>query len=266
MSHIQERAIGVFDSGVGGLTVLKELMSILPHERFIYIGDTARVPYGTRSKEVILRFASELVHFLLSKEVKCIVVACNTVSATCLDDLQKIIPIPLIDVIKPSVDRIITTTKNKQVAVIGTPATIASNAYQNALKARMPGIAIYAKACPLLVPLVEEGLEESDIALLTVKYYLSDLPSEADTIHLGCTHYPLLKRTIKRVIGDKHIIDSAQPTAEAVQRMLEEKSLLNLHANNKPNELYMTDLSERLVKIAAHFLGKVDCDYYRAMI
>ncbi|MCR4326153.1 MAG: glutamate racemase [Candidatus Roizmanbacteria bacterium] len=266
MNHMREQAIGVFDSGVGGLTVLKELIKTLPQEQFIYIGDTARVPYGTRSKEVIVRFARELAQFLLRKNVKCMVVACNTVSATCMQDLAQLVPVPLLGVIIPSVERIIATTKSKHVAVIGTPATIASNAYQQALQARMPEITIYAKACPLFVPITEEGLEQSDIARLTARHYLSDIPATVDTVHLGCTHYPLLTDAIKQVVGNKHIIDSAQPTAEAVRRMLEEQSLLVTRNTHTPNQLYMTDLSDRLKNIAVHFLGDADCDYQRAMI
>ena len=247
--------IGILDSGIGGLTVAKEIVRLLPNENIIYLGDTARVPYGSRGREVICSFAKDLVSFLLDKKVKCIIVACNTISATCLTDLQSLVPVPLLGVIDPSVEAIVKTTKNKRVGVIGTKATINSNKYTDAINDLDSTIAVITKACPMFVPLAEEGLAESDAALLLARGYLSELKG-IDTLHLGCTHYPLLRRTIQKVIGDDvTIIDSAIPAAYALHDLLSEKLLINKSVEEPERKFYVTDLSATVYDIATNFFG-----------
>ncbi len=254
---MQNKAIGIFDSGIGGLTVVKEIMQLLPNENIVYLGDTARVPYGTRGKEIITNFATQLTHYLLTKDIKIIVVACNTVSATCLEALQALSPVPVLGVITPAAEKIVQTTKTNQIAILGTPATINSQTYEIEIKKRNPDITVYAKACPLFVPIAEEGLGESEIAYITAQHYLSDLPHTIDTLHLGCTHYPLLKQTIQKVIGEKvTIIDSAIPTAQKLKNILTEKRLLNNTTINPERYFYVTDLSEKTVNTVQLFLGK----------
>ncbi len=248
--------VGIFDSGIGGLTVVREIVSLLPQENIIYLGDTARVPYGSRGKEVITTFAKELVNFLLDKNVKCLVVACNTISATCLPELQSMVSIPIIGVIHPSAEMIVNTTTTKKVGVIGTKATISSKAYSVAISKLDSNIEIISQACPLFVPLVEEGLADSEISYLLANKYLSTLKG-IDTLHLGCTHYPLLEKTIRKVMGDHvAIVDSAKPTAEILKKILTEKKLLNLSGIKGKREFYVTDLSTTVYEIASSFLGE----------
>ncbi len=246
--------IGVFDSGIGGLTVAREIVNLLPHEDIIYLGDTARVPYGNRGKEVITAFAKDLVSFLLDKKVKALVVACNTISATCLPDLQAMAFIPLIGVIQPSAEMIVKATSNKRVGIIGTKATINSGIYTSEIKKIDSSIAVVSKACPLFVPLAEEGLAESEVAELVAKKYLSDLES-IDTLHLGCTHYPLLRNTIQKVLPAVKIIDSANPTAYELQKLLTIKNLLNKKNIKGEKTFYVTDLSSTVQEVAASFFG-----------
>lgn len=253
---MNDMPIGVFDSGVGGLTVVREINRILPQESLIYIGDTARVPYGTRGKETITKFALEIVNTLLTKEVKALVVACNTISAICLDTIRSISSVPVIGVIEPSAKKIIKITKTKKIGIIGTRATIYSKAYEKAIKSLDKNIKIYTKACPLFVPIVEESLYNTDIAKLTAQRYLSSFHKTGiDTLHLGCTHYPLLRNTIQGVVGKNvKIIDSAEPVAEELKEMLNKQNLLS---NNPPkHKFYFTDFSDRVVAIANQLLKR----------
>lgn len=210
---MKNKPIGIFDSGIGGLTVVKEIVKLLPNENIIYLGDTARVPYGTRGKETVTEFALELTRYLLSQDVKFLVVACNTITATCFDKIQEISTVPVIGVIEPAVKKIIKTSSTKRVGVIGTAATINSKVYEMKIKKLDPNFYVQSITCPLFVPIAEEGLANSNIANLTAKHYLKYLKN-IDTLHLGCTHYPLLKNVIQdNIEKGVTIIDSADPPA-----------------------------------------------------
>ncbi|MDO8570140.1 MAG: glutamate racemase [Candidatus Daviesbacteria bacterium] len=256
--------IGIFDSGVGGLTVVKEILQELPHESLIYLGDTARVPYGTRGKEVITKFALEMANYLLKHNVKILVVACNTISATCLNEIQTLSSVPVLGVIDSAVDEALKATKIKHIGVIGTRATISSGVYEDKIKKIDSQIKVSSASCPLLVPLVEEGFTSCLATKLIVQDYLNKLPLKdidpdsigIDTLILGCTHYPLLQDIIQDVAGQKiTLIDSAKPLAKNLRKILEEKNLLR--ENKKPNyEFYITDAPERAKEIAENFFGK----------
>lgn len=248
--------IGVFDSGIGGLTVVKEIINLLPNEKVVYLGDTARVPYGSRSGETITKFALQMTNFLLGKNVKMLVVACNTICATCIDKIQEVSPVPVVGVIKPASQKIVDTTKSGRVGVVGTRATINSKIYEKEIRDLNPNIQVSTVSCPLFVPIVEEGLGESEIALLAAEKYLKDLGS-IDTLHLGCTHYPLLKNVIQKVVGSRvSIIDSAIPTSIEVKEVLMRNNLLNENSHIGSQIYYFTDLSENTIQTANIFLGR----------
>ncbi len=258
---MKDLPIGIFDSGIGGLTVARAIAEVLPHESFIYLGDTARVPYGTRGKEVITQFALELTKYLLERKVKLLVVACNTISATCLDKIQQISPVPVVGVILPAADQAARQSKGK-VGVLGTRATISSGAYEQALrfahekeiKKLSPDIEVVSKACPLFVPIAEEGLGRDQIAKMAAEEYLGELKGKVDTLVLGCTHYPLLREVIQEVVGaDVTLIDSAEPTAQEVKRVLTEENLLNEGSSER--QFLVTDAPERVLEIAKLFFG-----------
>lgn len=253
---MDNRPIGVFDSGIGGLTVLKELIREMPHENFIYLGDTARVPYGTRGSKIITTFALQLTNFLLQKNVKFLVVACNTITATCLDKIEEISPVPVLGVIKPAARTIVKTTKNGKVGILGTRATIESGIYEKEIQKLDGNIDIFSLACPLFVPIAEEGLGESNIADLAAEHYLKELKG-IDTLHLGCTHYPLLINAIRKTVGSEvTIIDSAKPTAVELINILKAGNILNDHSGDSTVNFYFTDVTERSKNIAELFLGK----------
>src|SRR5277367_5175292 len=223
-----DRPIGVFDSGIGGLTVLKELTARLPGEDFIYLGDTARLPYGTKSNEVIVRYSRENTEFMLAKGIKLLVVACYTSSAVALDEIERHTMVPLIVVIEPGAHAAVKASRTGKIGVIGTEATIASGAYTRAIQSLKARAEIYTRACPLLVPLVEEGWTDNDIAERTVTYYLESLgASGIDTLLLGCTHYPMLRPVIQRVLGaGVKIVDSATATAATVRAEMIRRGLI----------------------------------------
>jgi glutamate racemase len=248
--------IGIFDSGIGGLTVAKEIVKQLPNENIVYLGDTARVPYGTRSKEIITKFSLELVDFLLRRKVKCLVVACNTISSVALSEIEKVSPIPVIGVVKPAAKKAVSVTKNKKIGVIGTPGTIQSKAYELEIKNIDSEIEVYSVACPLFVPLAEEGLHSHKAAKLIADDYLKKIISaDVDTLVLGCTHYPLLLQTIAETVGSKvTLIDSAKPTTGELIRILQEKNLLS-DSNDPKYEFLVTDAPDRVQKVAARFFG-----------
>jgi glutamate racemase len=219
-SPFRRRTLGVFDSGVGGLTVLQALRRRMPHHDFVYLGDTARVPYGRKPPEMVAAFAQEIAGFLCGLGIEGLVVACNTASAVALSGLQERCPVPVWGVIDPGVAAATRTTRSGSVGVIGTKATIASGAYQRRLEAQ--GLRVWAQACPMLVHVVEEGLAESAEAELLLRHYLQSRP-EIDTLILGCTHYPLLRRALEHVVGDTvRLVDSADATADAVSRAVAE--------------------------------------------
>ncbi len=221
--------IGVFDSGVGGLTVVRELMRNLPRENIVYFGDTARVPYGNKSKETVLRYSRQIVRFLQTKEVKAIVVACNTASALSLDVIEKEIDIPIIGVVIPGVDTALRTTKNNRVGVIATDSTIKSNLYQTLLRENNRKLTVYGRACPLFVPLVEQGWTKDSITYEIACRYLNDiLDKDIDTLIMGCTHYPLMRTLLQKVVGpDVTLVNPAYETSVALKKLLEELNLRN---------------------------------------
>lgn len=248
------KAIGVFDSGIGGLTVLKEIINLFPHEDTVYLGDTARVPYGTKSAETVTRYSLEITDFLINKGIKLLVVACNTASAVALPALREKHTLPIIGVIEPGARKAVATTKTGKVGVIGTEGTIKSGAYEKAIKALAPDIEVISKPCPLFVPLAEEGWTDNDVALAAAGRYLKDM-KDVDTLVLGCTHYPLLKGVISNIMGDKvTLIDSGEETALEVKRVLSKDGLLKKEGTGK-RTFYVTDTPERFVKVGLRFLG-----------
>ncbi|API90708.1 glutamate racemase [Virgibacillus pantothenticus] len=248
-----KRAIGVIDSGVGGLTVVSELMRQLPKEKLIYVGDTARCPYGPRSKEEVQQFTWEMVDFLLEKDIKMLVVACNTATAFTLDSLKKHLSIPVIGVIQPGARAAIKFTKNNCIGIIGTEGTIRSHAYTDALKNIKAELDIYAKACPMFVPMVEQGIMEGPKAIQVVKEALLPMmkQKQMDTLILGCTHYPLLKSTIQSVVGTNvTLISSSEETARETSTILEMQHLLN-HTEVFPiHQFYTTGDLEMFMQIS----------------
>lgn len=248
--------IGVFDSGIGGLTVVRELKKRLPHENIIYVGDTARVPYGTKSPQTIRRYALQISFFLLQKKVKAIVVACNTASAVALSALKNL-PIPVLGVIEPGARAAVRKSTTSRVGVIGTPATIGSHAYKNAIQRQKPRTHVWEAACPLFVPLVEEGWLSHPVTTAVARQYLKPLlRKKIDSLVLGCTHYPLLKQTLRSVAGPKiELIDSAEETAKEVEAMLMKHRCLNPSGKGS-TDYFVTDTPASFVKIGRRFLGR----------
>jgi len=253
----QDNAIGVFDSGIGGLTVLHQIIETLPREKTVYLGDTARAPYGTKSVETVLRYSFENSEFLVEKGVKLVVVACNTSTAIALGQLSDRLKLPVIGVIEPGVRRALKSTKNKKVGVIGTEATIQSGAYTRALKAAQLDVEVYSRACPLFVPLVEEGWIDNAVVEMTVKAYLGSLrQSGIDTLILGCTHYPLLKKAIRKYLGSGvRLVDSAEETAKEVELVLK-KNAMTRKAGKGTHSFFVTDAPDRFIKVGRRFLGE----------
>ena len=249
-------AIGIFDSGVGGLTVLHALLEALPHEDLVYLGDTGRYPYGTKSAETVTRYSIENVDFLIAKGIKLLVVACNTASSVALDALAARYPVPVVGVIEPGARAAAARTRNGRVGVIGTEATIASGAYTTALRAVKPGLEIYTRPCPLLVALAEEGWVEGPIPQSVVETYLATLQkSGIDTLVLGCTHYPLLKAVIAGVMGERvALVDSAEETARAVAALLAARGLARRRGAGSTS-FFVTDVPDRFIRIGQRFLG-----------
>ncbi len=248
--------LGVFDSGVGGLTVVRAIMDLLPNESIVYLGDTARVPYGSKSPETIRRFSVEDTQFLISRGVKAVVVACNTATAHALPTLLSTYRLPIIGVLEPGVEATLADPDCQRVGIIGTAGTIKSHAYQHALAMRRPDLQIEAQATPLLVPLIEEDWLEHPATKMVVREYLKPLlDGGMDTLVLGCTHYPLLKPLLRRILNDRvRLVDSAVTCAEQVKKTLAESNLLR-SATTKPTlEVYVTDLSEHTDDLAKRFL------------
>lgn len=221
--------VGVFDSGVGGLTVVREIMRQIPNERLVYFGDTARVPYGNKSKETVTKYSKQIVRFLETQEVKAIVVACNTASAYALEEIEKEVDIPVIGVVKPGARVAAQATRNKKVGVIATSGTIQSRIYTEYIQGIQSDIQVTGKACPLFVPLVEEGLWEDPVTDEIATRYLNELKDiDIDTLILGCTHYPLIRSTVGRIMGDSvTLVNPAYETARELKSLLEKEGLLN---------------------------------------
>lgn len=252
------KSIGVFDSGVGGLTVVRELIHQLPSEQITYFGDTARVPYGIKSRETVIRFSIENILFLLKQEVKLICVACNTVSSVALPIIKSYFKVPIIGVITPGVREAIYASQNKCIGVIGTRGTIESRTYENELKQFEPSVKVVAAACPLFVPFVEEGWFKGREVLSVARTYLKPLKeSGVDTVILGCTHYPLLKPVIKEALGSRvALIDSAKQVAIEVKKILSAEGLINTARKKPRHKFYVSDNPRWFSGLAARFLGK----------
>ena len=251
----RESPIGVFDSGIGGLTVAREIMRQIPNEKIVYFGDTARVPYGNKSKETVTRFSRQIVRFLETHHVKTIVVACNTASAYALDELEKEFDIPIMGVVKPGAKAAADTTRNGKIGVIATEATINSHIYGEYIKELNPKVQIWGKACPLFVPLVEEGLLQDPVTDEIARRYLTELIDlDIDTLILGCTHYPLIRSTIGRIMGEKvNLVNPAYETARELKEMLAEKNLLRENApglGDNQYQFYVSATTEKFIRFA----------------
>ncbi|MBO5347692.1 MAG: glutamate racemase [Lachnospiraceae bacterium] len=255
MNDVSQAPIGVFDSGVGGLTVAREIMRQMPNEKIIYFGDTARVPYGNKSKDTITRFSRQIARFLQTHQVKTIVVACNTASAYAMEELEAELDIPVIGVVKPGARMAADITQNGKIGVIATEGTINSGLYTKYIKSLREDAVIYGKACPLFVPLVEEGLWEDPVTMEIARRYLSELIDlDIDTLILGCTHYPLIRSVIGRVMGTGvTLVNPAYETAVALKKLLAEKNLLNNVApplGSNPYQFYVSDGAEKFKQFA----------------
>ena len=256
---MNNKAIGVFDSGVGGLTVAKEIMAQLPDERIVYFGDTARVPYGSKSEETVTRYTRQIIRFLMTKDVKALVVACNTMSALSLSTVEKDLTIPIIGVVEPGAFAAGNATKNKKIGVIGTESTIRSGLYTRCLQKIDPEIEVIGKSCPLFCPLVEEGLLDDPVTEEMARRYLFGLMrQEIDTLIMGCTHYPLLKNTLAGIVGEKvTLVNPAYETARELKLLLEKHHLENesAPAHYKPaHDFYVSDSADRFADFAAKLL------------
>lgn len=251
-----DHAIGVFDSGVGGLTVLDRISRRLPLEPIIYLGDTARVPYGTKSAETVVRYARSCARLLCDRGIKMLVVACNTASAYALDALRREFPVPVLGVVEPGAHRAVQMTKRQRVGVVGTKGTIASGAYQHAIAARNPRIQVFVQSCPLFVPLAEEGWTDGPVPAQIAETYLQPLlEQEIDTLVLGCTHYPLLRNVIQTAAGKAvTLVDSAEATAIAVEETLNAMEMrCDLEAPAR--HFLVTDSPSAFASVGSRFLG-----------
>lgn len=254
----QDAPVGIFDSGVGGLTVFRALERRLPNESLIYLGDTARIPYGTRSLETVQRYALEDAFFIRSRQVKAIVIACNTASALAADVLRQKCDVPVIGVIRAGARRAVEQTRNRRIGVIATEGTIASGAYERAIRELRDDLEIFSRACPLFVPLAEEGWIVHPVTLQVAEEYLAELrAAQVDTLVLGCTHYPILRPVIERVMGDGvNYVDSGEAVADRVADLLEERDLLRTGSEPRTEQFYVTDAAARFRRVAELFLGR----------
>ena len=246
MKNKKMAPIGVFDSGVGGLTVAREISRQLPYENIVYFGDTARVPYGSKSQNTIIRFSEQIIRFLRTKQVKAIVIACNTASALALDEMQQEFDLPILGVVKPGAKVAVETTANKRIGLIGTEANIRSGVYTRYIKSLDDEAKVFEKACPLFVPLVEEGWLHDDITLQVASRYLEELKEkDIDTLIMGCTHYPLIRSTIRKVMGDKvNLVNPAYETAIELKNLLERDNLANKCDVDSPSSMYRFYVSD----------------------
>jgi glutamate racemase len=250
--------IGVFDSGVGGLTVAREIMRNLPKEDIVYFGDTARVPYGSKSKDNIIRYSRQIIHFLQTKGVKAIVIACNTASALALDTVKDEFDIPIIGVVEPGARAALAVTENKKIGVIGTEATVRSSMYEKIIQGINPEVSVIGKACPLFVPLVEEGFKKHQVTDEIIDYYLASLKqSDIDALILGCTHYPLLRSKIKEYVGEKiTLVNPAYETAMDLKRILQEMEMENpdIEGDHGSYSFYVSDAADKFKQFANSIL------------
>jgi glutamate racemase len=253
---MNNKPIGIFDSGLGGLTILKQVRKLLPKENIIYFGDTAHVPYGSKSKETVTEYSVNIAKFLEQKGVKFILIACNTASSLALPAVKKCVKIPVLGVIEPGAKAAVKRTKNNKVLLLGTQSTIRSKAYAKTLKKLNKKIAVLEKACPLFVPLIEEGLQDDVLTDLTIKKYLASFKkSGVDAVILGCTHYPLIKDKIGGFFGkNAAIVDSSQEVARETRRLLENKNCLKTNGKGKV-QIYLSDKTDKFAKLAQNIMG-----------
>lgn len=259
IKDLRQAPVGVFDSGVGGLTVAREIMRQIPNERIVYFGDTARVPYGSKSRETIIKYSRQILRFLQTQQVKAIVVACNTASAYALDELEKETDIPIIGVVKPGARVAARETKNGKIGVIGTEGTVGSQIYTNYIKKLRPEVSVIGKACPLFVPLVEEGLLKDPVTDEIAMRYLSELIDVGiDTLILGCTHYPLIRSTVRKIMGEEvTLVNPAYETAIELKQLLTQKGLDNPeapHLGTDRYRFYVSDAAEKFQRFANSIL------------
>ncbi len=250
--------IGIFDSGIGGLTVLKEVRKELPEENVVYFGDTAHVPYGSKSKDTITKFSIDNVNFLKRFDVKMVIVACNTATSLSLDELKKnFTTLPIVGVIEPGAKQALARTKNGRIGIIGTKATIGSGSYEACLKRMDPAAKVYSQACPLFVPFVEEGWLDGDIVQKLASTYLDQLRAfKIDTLVLGCTHYPLLTKVIQKTMGGKvHLVNSAEETAKEARLLLESTGLGLKKNKSRETKFFVSDEPEQFRGLGERFLG-----------
>ncbi|OHD54396.1 MAG: glutamate racemase [Spirochaetes bacterium GWF1_51_8] len=255
---MDKRPIGIFDSGVGGLTVAKEVMNLLPNETIVYLGDTANLPYGEKSAEIIRHYSVDNTEFLLKHDIKMLVVACNTASSVALEHLKSLYTIPIVGVIEPAVKGAIFATRNKKIGVIGTNRTIKSNVYAEMLAKLEPEGEIHSRSCPLFVPLIEEFFVEHDATRLIAAEYLKEFKEQgADTLILGCTHYPLIKEIIAEILPGVKLVDSAFSTARDIHSLLDTHKMLALSPKDgKPkHRFFATDLTPKLNELAKYIIG-----------
>ena len=273
MTDIRNAPVGVFDSGVGGLTVAREIMRNLPSEKIVYFGDTARVPYGSKSKETITRYSRQIIRFLMEQDVKAIVIACNTASAFALETVRHEFPLPIIGVIRAGAEVAAAGTRNKRVGVIGTEGTIGSGIHEELLHSLDPEIQVFGKACPLFCPLVEEGWTHDPLTREVASRYLKELQDkDIDTLILGCTHYPLLRSTIREIMGESvRLVNPAYETALELKRLLEKEDLCSRETREEefPYRFYVSDLAEKFKQFANSILPydvemtqKIDIERY----
>lgn len=259
---LRESPIGVFDSGVGGLTVVKEIMEQLPEERIVYFGDTARVPYGSKSRDTIIRYSKQIIRFLKTKQVKAIVIACNTASAFALETVKNELDIPIIGVVKPGVNAVLEASKRGSVGVIGTEGTIHSKIYSDLIYEKNENMTVVEKACPLFVPLVEEGLINDGVTEEIASRYLKELQgADIDALILGCTHYPLIYDTIGKIMGDKvTLVNPAYETAKELKQLLKKEGLEKGTPKNRKiatDQFYVSDSASKFYRFAKWILS---CD------
>jgi glutamate racemase len=252
------RPIGIFDSGIGGLTVVREIRKRLPSESLVYFGETARVPYGTKSPRVVYDFAFQDTRFLLSQDVKLVVVACHTVSSIALGSLQEAFSLPILGVVEPGVDAALAATRNGRIGVIGTRATVLSGAYERSFSTKRPGVSVFMQACPLFVPLVEEGWLEGDVTRRVAEIYVRPLAERGvDTLVLGCTHYPLLKPVLQQTLGEGIVlIDSAEETARTVAEKLAGSGIGSGTGSAVEPRFFVSDIPQHFKKVGELCLGE----------
>lgn len=255
---MDNRCIGVFDSGLGGLTCVNELLQVLENESIVYFGDTGRVPYGSRSEETIIKYVRGDINFLISHDIKLIVAACGTASTVALPVLSGECNVPVVGVVEPTVDAAVSATKNGRIGIIGTAGTIGNGKYAKLIKEKDASVETFSKACPLFVPLVENGLNDHDITRLTCKMYLEEIKhSGVDTLILGCTHYPMLKKVISEFMGEGvTLIDPGKETAHYVRRFLEEENLLSDGKAESINRYFVSDAVDGFEKMASLFMKR----------